>query len=80
MAGVGVVEVDVGGQAEAVAEGSAELEVVRQPVAARQLRGEDSAATGKDLFAGADGERGVLGGVDVEVEIACAAVAAVLAE
>jgi hypothetical protein len=63
--GIGVVEVDVGGEAKAVADCGAKLEGGVNEVAGADLGGEDGAAAGEDLFAEADGDGAVLAGPKV---------------
>ena len=55
--GVGVVEIDVGGLAEAVAGGGAQAEGFGDGEGCGGRGREDGALAGEDLFAGAEGER-----------------------
>src|ERR1700678_2659845 len=78
--GVGVVEVDVGGETEAVPCGGSEARGVGESVGCGDAWGEDVAVAGEDFVAGSEGEGEAAECAEAEVSVACALVAGVLAE
>ncbi len=78
--GVGVVEIDVGGKAEAVTGGGAEANRAAERVSGGERRREDGAVAAEDLFACSEGERETAERTEVQVSVARALVACMLAE
>ena len=78
--GVGVVEIDVGGLAEAVAGGAAQAEGLGEREGRGDRGREDGALAGENFFARSEGEREAAERAQAEVGVAGALVARVQAE